>query len=138
MTDTKKDNIANTLDNVFSYENFLKDEIIFEEGDSSGELYIVDKGEVRISKIINGEKIVVATLGDGEVFGDLSLIKRGSPRSATVEAVVETDCYVMHADDFYEQLSEISPLLCGIVGSLADRLAKTTDMLAAHIRYIAR
>src|ERR1700687_5260340 len=62
-------------------------DIIFREGDSGTEFYVIQTGRVRV---MSGNKLL-ETLGGNEIFGEMALID-ASPRSATV--VAETDVVV--------------------------------------------
>jgi CRP/FNR family cyclic AMP-dependent transcriptional regulator len=57
-------------------------DVIFEEGSTGRELFVVLEGEVEIAKISGADKIVIVTLGKGEFFGEMAVID-GSARSAT-------------------------------------------------------
>src|SRR5215472_1918741 len=57
-------------------------EVIFEEGSTGRELYVVLDGEVEIAKVNGADKTVIVTLGKGEFFGEMAVID-GSARSAT-------------------------------------------------------
>jgi CRP/FNR family transcriptional regulator, cyclic AMP receptor protein len=65
--------------------DFDVDDVIFEEGSSGRELFVVLDGKVDIAKIHGGEKTVIVTLGKGEFFGEMAVID-GSSRSATAIA----------------------------------------------------
>lgn len=60
-------------------------EVIFEEGSTGRELFVVLDGEVEIVKINDTSKTVIVTLGKGEFFGEMAVID-GSARSATAIA----------------------------------------------------
>ncbi|HZR75236.1 cyclic nucleotide-binding domain-containing protein [Bradyrhizobium sp.] len=60
-------------------------EVIFEEGSSGRELFVVLDGQVEIAKLNDGRKTVIVTLGKGEFFGEMAVID-GSSRSATAIA----------------------------------------------------
>jgi len=62
-------------------DQFEVDEVIFEEGSSGRELFVVLDGMVDIAKIDGGGKRVIVTLGKGEFFGETAVID-GSSRSA--------------------------------------------------------
>ena len=57
-------------------------DIIFEEGSSGRELFVVLDGKIDIAKITSAGKTVIVTLGKGEFFGEMAVID-GSARSAT-------------------------------------------------------
>ena len=64
---------------------FDVDDVIFEEGSSGRELFVVLSGKVDIAKVTGAGKTVIVTLGKGEFFGEMAVIN-GSPRSATAIA----------------------------------------------------
>jgi CRP/FNR family transcriptional regulator, cyclic AMP receptor protein len=64
---------------------FDVDEVIFEEGSTGRELFVVLDGEVEIAKLDGASKTVIVTLGKGEFFGEMAVID-GSSRSATAIA----------------------------------------------------
>ena len=60
-------------------------EVIFEEGSTGRDLYVVLDGKVDIAKVNGPNKTVIVTLGKGEFFGEMAVID-GSARSATAIA----------------------------------------------------
>ena len=60
-------------------------DVIFEEGSTGRELFVVLDGEVEIAKVTGASKTVIITLGKGEFFGEMAVID-GSSRSATAIA----------------------------------------------------
>ena len=64
---------------------FAVDDVIFEEGSTGRELFVVLDGEVEIAKIDGARKTSIIKLGKGEFFGEMAVID-GSARSATAIA----------------------------------------------------
>lgn len=60
-------------------------DVIFEEGSSGRELFVVLDGKVEIAKLNAAARTVIVTLGKGEFFGEMAVID-GSSRSATAIA----------------------------------------------------
>jgi hypothetical protein len=60
-------------------------DVIFEEGSTGRELFVVLDGQVEIAKITGAARSVIVTLGKGEFFGEMAVID-GSSRSATAIA----------------------------------------------------
>ena len=67
--------------------------IIFAEGEAGERMYVVLDGKVKLGHTSpDGRESLLAVLGPGEVFGELSLFDPG-PRTATATAVTDTvDC----------------------------------------------
>ena len=63
-------------------------EVIVREGAEGESLYILLSGRVEVNKLVEGRPVVVRQLGEGEVFGEMTLFL-DAPRSATVRAVEE-------------------------------------------------
>jgi CRP/FNR family cyclic AMP-dependent transcriptional regulator len=64
---------------------FAVDDVIFEEGSTGRELFVVLDGEVEIAKISGRIRTTIIKLGKGEFFGEMAVID-GSARSATAIA----------------------------------------------------
>ncbi len=64
---------------------FGVNDVIFEEGSTGRELFVVLDGQVEIAKVSGASKTVIVTLGKGEFFGEMAVID-GSSRSATAIA----------------------------------------------------
>jgi CRP-like cAMP-binding protein len=84
-------------------------EAIIREGDPSEELYIIQKGMVEVTVPYGAiadipgppEPTPVVQLGEGQIFGEIGLVDRGS-RSATVRALVDgTTVFVLPREAFY-------------------------------------
>ena len=60
-------------------------DVIFEEGSTGRELFVVLDGEVEIAKVDGGRRTSIIKLGKGEFFGEMAVID-GSARSATAIA----------------------------------------------------
>ena len=62
---------------------------VFHEGDHSDACYIVRAGSFRVTREhSDGRAITLATLGAGDIFGELAMLD-GEVRSASVEALVD-------------------------------------------------
>lgn len=81
-------------------------ELVFSEGERGEHAYVVESGEVRISRCRDGDQeLTLAHLGRGHLFGELALLD-DLPRAAS--ATAQTDCELMTLDrrSFEQQLHE--------------------------------
>lgn len=67
---------------------YASSEVIFEEGSTGRELFVVLEGSVHIVRQIENREVLIATLGKGEFFGEMAVID-ASPRSATAIAAAD-------------------------------------------------
>ena len=78
---------------------FKKGEYLFHQGDPTQVLFIIKKGSVRIFKIESNIEFDLATVGQGAVLGEITVIDRGL-RSASGVAIEDTEVIAISADDF--------------------------------------
>ena len=74
-------------------------ELIYREGDLARNFYTILTGRVEVVRQQAGEESLVASLGDGEYFGEMSLLQ-GLRHSASVRASTPTDILIMSGADF--------------------------------------
>ncbi|MEE3257940.1 MAG: Crp/Fnr family transcriptional regulator [Candidatus Latescibacterota bacterium] len=104
---------------------FSKDNVIIlaeEEGDT---LFIIKKGQVKVSIVSEeGREVILSLLGESSVFGELSLLD-GKPRSANVVATEETDLLMLRRADFVQLIYKTPQIATALLAELATRLRKT-------------
>ena len=72
---------------------------VFHEGDTSDACYIVRAGDLRVTREhSDGRAIALATLGPGDIFGELAMLDGGS-RSASVETLSDSELLGLPASD---------------------------------------
>jgi CRP-like cAMP-binding protein len=111
---------------IASYETFQDGQVIFEEGSNGDWIYVVDEGVVEISKKVGGQRIVVETLDEGDVFGEMAYIDK-EPRSATATAKGTAVVGIIDRDFFDSEFNKISADFQKILKTVAFRLRKVTQ-----------
>lgn len=133
LSDAEREQIADGL----VYAPFTRGEVITRQGAEAHWLYLVGKGEVSVRVSVDGgDEREVATMGDGEVFGEMSLLT-GEPRAASVYAVSDVECWRLDRDAFRKVLQERPDVATPIAALLAERrvsLAAVKDNLDADAR----
>jgi CRP/FNR family transcriptional regulator len=95
---------------------------VFHEGDSSDACYIVRDGSFRITREhSDGRAITLATLGPGEIFGELAMLD-GDKRSASAEALTDGDVLALPAGDVRSLLARHPEIALKLVAGLVRRL----------------
>ncbi len=124
------DEAATALRNSMVETRLRRGEVLFHEGDDGDQLYIVTDGKVKLGRTsADGRENLLAILGPGQMFGELSLFDPG-PRSATVTAVTEAHFVSLSHDDLLQWLEGRPQVARGLLSQLAARLRKANDVVA--------
>jgi len=109
------------------------DEYIFREGDEGDRLYIISKGEVRISRDVPGTgEEAIAILKQGACFGEMAVL---DPSERSTDAISNSRCTLLSISrsDFELLLDSdrnlAHKLLWSVVRLLCQRLRVTNDNL---------
>jgi small-conductance mechanosensitive channel/CRP-like cAMP-binding protein len=114
-------------------ELFADGERVIRQGDEGDSLYLIRRGAVSIEVCVDGCEREVATLREGDFFGEMSLMT-GERRHATVVARGDVECYVIDRALFQEVLAQRESLVGEISSVLLTRqraLAGTAAELGA-------
>jgi len=111
---------------------FADGELIVTNGDIGTEMYIITKGEVEASKVVNGETVVLARLKRGEFFGEMSLLE-GLPRSADIRAVGETELLAMSSGGLLLRIRRDPTFALEMLQVFSSRLRHTTEMYEQEV-----
>ena len=106
---------------------FIKDEVIFEDGEYGDYMMVIAKGSVNIHK---GEK-TIAELSSGACFGEMAILD-GEPRSATATALEDCILFKITQRDFSQVLTNQNEVMTGIIKILTKRLRETTQKLYSN------
>jgi CRP/FNR family cyclic AMP-dependent transcriptional regulator len=103
---------------------------VFHEGDRSDACYIVRSGDLRVTREHpDGRAIALATLGPGDIFGELAMLD-GEARSASVEALSESELLALPAADVRRLLQGSSEITVKLVVALTRRLREANERIA--------
>ncbi len=107
---------------------FAQGTVLFKEGDGGKDMYVVQSGKVAISKKVRDGEKVLAMLGPGEFFGEMSIIANKA-RNAT--AVVEQDAKLLVIDPktFEGMIRGNSEIALRMIKKLAERLAEADSTI---------
>ena len=108
---------------------FAKGEIISREGATAHWLYIVIRGEAEVYlEMPDGGRRVLRDLGKGSFFGEMGLMT-GAPRSASVVAKTDMECYRLDKEMFEEILHRRPGIAEEISQVLAVRKAEQNSLI---------
>jgi CRP/FNR family transcriptional regulator, cyclic AMP receptor protein len=110
--------------------SFPKGARIFHEGDQSDACYVIRTGEVRVTREHpDGRAIALATLGPGELVGELAMLD-GGVRSASLETLTEVELLAVAATDMRGLLERNAQITAKLVVALTKRLRETNERIS--------
>jgi CRP/FNR family transcriptional regulator, cyclic AMP receptor protein len=102
---------------------------IFHEGQDADAAFLVLEGQVEVRKRTGDGHKVMATLGNGDVLGEMALFG-GDVRSADAVAVTDTKAFRLSRADFEGRLASTDAVLRRMVTILVARLRDATEELS--------
>lgn len=112
--------------------DFPKGTVLFREGELGRDMFIIQKGKVRIRKRVGTTEKVLAELSDGEFFGEMALLM-GMDRSATVEVMEDSKILVVTPETFESLLKSNIDIALKMLKKMASRLRALDDHLEVAI-----
>jgi CRP-like cAMP-binding protein len=100
-------------------------EVIFREGDIGEVMYVIQSGNIKITKHTDSGEITIATLEKGEIFGEMAIFDR-LPRSAAAVASGETRILSIDKKKLFTTISRDPTLVFKILESMSRRI-RTLD-----------
>ena len=116
-------------ENVRTYED---GECIFREGDETKHMFVVQAGEVVVSKSSAEGKVVLATLKRGEFLGEMSLLE-SLPRHADAHAKGKTRLLVIQPGGFLLKIRRDPTFAFELLQALSKRIRVTNEKLLARV-----
>jgi DNA-binding CsgD family transcriptional regulator/signal-transduction protein with cAMP-binding, CBS, and nucleotidyltransferase domain len=101
---------------------YHKSEVIFEEGSTGVEMYIVYSGKVRLSTKEPGREITLATIGSGEFFGEMAVIDSAFRTATAMADEDNTKLVIINQKKFREIMREYPEFTMTIMQHLCRRL----------------
>ncbi|PYS93890.1 MAG: mechanosensitive ion channel protein MscS [Acidobacteria bacterium] len=126
LTDDERTELATNL-NVAP---FIRGEVVTRQGAVAHWLYILRRGEAEVRVRADGSDLSehVATLREGDFFGEMGLLT-GEPRTATIIALTDVDCYRLDKQHFNEVLQRRPEVAQDLAHILARRRVELDAVL---------
>jgi len=104
--------------------------MIFDEGDDGDVLYVIQSGEIELTRHGSVGRRAVARLGPGEFFGEMSVVI-GEPRSARAVAIGSTRLLELDGETLEAMCCDRPEIAIRIIRRLTARLIESERRLAA-------
>ena len=91
------------------------------EHEPGDELYIIQSGNIKISKIIDNKEQIFAVLKPGEIVGEMALLEN-KPRTASVTAYGDTQVMAVSRQNFDKMVTSQPQMATKLIELLAERV----------------
>ncbi len=123
------DEASEALKRSMAEVNLGRGQVLFREGDAGDKLYVVAEGKVKLGRTsTDGRENLLAILGPGEMFGELSLFDPG-PRTATATAVTDTQIFALGHADLTTWVSGRPEVALSLLKQISSRLRRTNEVI---------
>lgn len=103
-------------------------EVIFKEGEAGNVMFVIQSGKVKIIKQTESGQIDIATLNNGEIFGEMALFDR-LPRSASAVALGDARVLSVDKKKLFSTISRDPTLVFKLLESMSQRIRKLDEEL---------
>jgi CRP-like cAMP-binding protein len=110
-------------------------DVIVEEGSQSRTMYVIQSGKVKVVKKEGEMETTLAFLGEGDIFGEMSLFD-ASPRSATIVAVGEARVLAIEHEGLLKKIKIDPTLAFNIIKQMSRRIRNLNSKLSTIFRTI--
>jgi CRP-like cAMP-binding protein len=100
---------------------YPKNTMIFSENEPGKELYIIQKGVVKIAKIVGDKEVLIALLPAGDIFGEMALLEN-RPRSASAIAHEDVTLLAVNQANFARMVQTQPQIITRLTTLLGERI----------------
>jgi CRP-like cAMP-binding protein len=104
-----------------STREYPKGRMIFAEGEPGDELYIIQRGSVKITKIAEGNEVLLAVLKPGDIFGEMALLE-SKPRTACAISFEDCSLLTVSRANFARIVAVQPQIIARLTTLLAERI----------------
>jgi CRP-like cAMP-binding protein len=116
------------LASAIARKRYRQGDIVMQKEEPGHALFIVERGTVRIYvPSSQGNDLILAVLGPGDFFGDLSLLD-GRPRSASASVTTDATLLSLERADFITLITQRPAAAMAVLEAVAGRLRETDEM----------
>lgn len=123
----------NHLANVIEFVRLAQGEPLFQVGDPGDALYFVRSGAMELYiRDTTGQKIILTTANEGDLFGELSLFDSG-PRTATAVALTETELLALGRDELLRLFQKTPDAALHMLAAMGTMTRKADELLRTRV-----
>ena len=108
-------------------------DIIFDENEDGEQMYIIQEGSVKISKMIGGKEHILAILNKGEFFGEMAIVSR-MKRTAGATAVGDVQLLAFNREGFIQMIEKNARIGLNMIDKLCRRLDHANQQIKILVK----
>jgi CRP/FNR family transcriptional regulator, cyclic AMP receptor protein len=128
LTPQDLDTLSKRLEQI----DYAEGDVVFKQGEEGSSLFIIDEGAVEISYGEGRGRVVLASLFNGQYFGELSLFD-GAPRSATATASKSSRLIRLDREDLVDFVNKNPSAALRIIAEMSERLRQTNELMSRQV-----
>ncbi|MBX7058113.1 MAG: Crp/Fnr family transcriptional regulator [Leptospirales bacterium] len=105
------------------------EDMIFCENEPGYELYIIQGGRIKITKMVDGQEVMLAVLQPGDIFGEMAILDN-KPRSATASCAEDATLLAINKANFEGMVKAQPQLATKLITLLSERIWTAYRQLA--------
>ncbi len=102
--------------------------VLFKDGDTGKQMFVIQKGNIKISKQIGDHEKTLAILPAGEFFGEMAILNN-EPRTATATVVEDCLLLVIDSKTFESMIRGNAEIALRMIKKLAERLKEADEQI---------
>ena len=102
-------------------QSYPKDTLLFAEGESGNNLYIIQAGSVKITKVVNHHEVVLAVLNKGDIFGEMAMLEN-KPRAASAEIYEDCTLLSVNRKNFTNLINDQPEMVVRLTTLMSERI----------------
>ncbi len=106
--------------------DFKPDQLIIEENSPAGNLFLILRGSVKVTKEMpSGKKVHIATRNEGDIFGELGVLGHDKTTTASVYAVSSAEIAIIEPNELSKIFEAIPATYSNIVDAIIEKLKRS-------------
>lgn len=118
---------------VHQVKQFQQGQMVFKEGQPAERAYLVKRGSVSIYRVVDDQRIVLARMGPGRLFGEMGPLT-GQPRDSNAICDEYSELVVLEKDNLEKAMAASPVIIRTMLEAMIERLKATTQRLSSHNR----
>jgi hypothetical protein len=103
-------------------------QVLFSEGDPADSVFRVLRGTVDILRELDGEPILLGTVGPGQFIGEMGVLEN-RPRNASARAAGEVEVEILSPSEFLDNMASSPRAARELIQRLSQRLREADDRI---------